>query len=403
MGGPAEVEALPVSRRALIAVENLSVPADRRVWMEAQALRDAGWEVVVVCPRGETRDTEPYELRDGVAIHRFELRSASGGIVSYGREYLQAVVRIVGLARRLSRRARFDVVQVCNPPDLLAPALSFLKLRGTRLIFDHHDLVPELFETRYARRGLPHRIALLFERLTFALADVSLATNESYRAVATGRGGKDSADVFVVRNAPNLERFRPGMPNEELKGGRAHLLAYVGVMGPQDGVGEAIRALAALKARRSDWRAAFAGEGEALDSLRSLVRDLKLDDDVAFLGWCDDRQIVELLSTASVALSPESRNPLNDRSTMIKVAEYMAMERPVVAFDLPESQFTAGDAALFARSGDVEAFAANLDALLSDGARRAEMGRAGRERIERELSWGASVEALLAAYERAAR
>ena len=387
-----------MSRRALIAVENLSVPADRRVWMEAQSLRDAGWDVSVVCPRGTSRDTEPFARIDGIDIHRFALRPAEDGIVDYFREYLQAVLRIVARAARLGR---FDVVQVCNPPDLLAPALAFLKLRGSRLIFDHHDLVPELFETRYGRRGLPHRIALAFERLTFAVADVSIATNEADRRIAIERGRKQPDDVFVVRNAPNLERFRPGTPEPALRRGKEHLLAYVGVMGPQDGVDQAIHALARLKERRTDWVAAFAGEGSALTDLQSLVRELGLEDDVTFLGWCDDRQIVELLSTASVALAPEIRNPLNDKSTMIKVAEYMAMELPVAAFDLPESEYTAGGAALFAASGDVETFAANLDALLSDDERREAMGRAGRQRVIDELSWDVSAANLVAAYARA--
>jgi glycosyltransferase involved in cell wall biosynthesis len=390
-----------MSRRALIAVENLSVPADRRVWMEAQALRDSGWMVTVICPRGIGRDLEPHTVLDGIEIRRFPLAPASGSALSYVREFGQATVRIGYLGTRLGLQRPFDVVQVCNPPDLLLPALRLLGARGTRFVFDHHDLVPELFETRFGGRGSRYRAALALERLTFALADVSIATNDSYRRVATGRGRMRPDDTFVVRNAPKLEVFTRGMPNPALRHGREHLLAYVGVMGPQDDVEAAIEALASLKRRRSDWRAVFAGEGSSLPHLRELVHARGLDEDVDFLGWCDDRTIVELLSTASVALAPEMSSPLNDVSTMIKVAEYMAMELPVVAFDLPETRFTAGEAAVYAATGDTETFAAHLDALLEDEERRLAMGRFGRARVERELSWPTQVTQLLAAYERA--
>jgi glycosyltransferase involved in cell wall biosynthesis len=388
-------------RRALLVVENLSVPTDRRVWQESLALRDAGWHVSVICPQGENRDSEPFAVLDGVEIHRFPLVPASGSFASYLREYGQAVLRIARLAAKLARRGKFDVVHVCNPPDLLAPALAFLKLGGSAFVFDHHDLVPELLRTRYGNLRLPHRIAILQERLSFALADVSLATNESYRRIATTRGGKDPADVFVVRNAPDLVRFSRGEPKDALRGGRAYLLGYVGVMAPQDGADLALQALAVLKRSRSDWRAAFAGDGSSLDELRNLARELGLEDDVDFLGWCEDSQVLELLSSATVCLAPEARSPLNDLSTMIKVAEYMAMERPVVAFDLPETIFTANGAALYAPSGDVEGFAARIGELLDDEERRAEMGRIGRARVENELSWDVSKAALRAAYERA--
>jgi glycosyltransferase involved in cell wall biosynthesis len=391
-----------VSGRVLIVVENLSVPADRRVWQESRALVSAGYDVDVICPRGAERDIEPFEVREGVRIHRFDSTPSGGGAAGYVREYGVAAREIVRLAVRLGRPHRFGVIHACNPPDLILPALLPLRRRRTRFLFDHHDLVPELYRTRFGRRDPLYAASLLLERLTYALADVVVATNESYRRIAIERGKKRPEDVFVVRNAPDLSRFVPGAPEPALARGRPHLIAYVGVMGAQDGVDVALRALAHLRAR-DDWHALFVGDGDAMPELRRLAGELELDARVEFAGWQDDTYILRVLSTAAVCLSPEPSNPLNDASTMIKVAEYMAMRRPVVAFDLPESRFTAGDAAIFAASGDIEAYAAAVGRLLDDAELRERLGAAGRQRIEEELSWDRSVEALLVAYERVLR
>ena len=388
------------SRTALVLVENLSVPTDRRVWLESRSLRDAGWNVVVVCPKGRDRDRRDYELLEGVEIHRFDLRPAESGPAGYVREYASAMRSMLTTTRRLARTRDFDVVHACNPPDGLLLAALPLRRRGAAFIFDHHDLVPELYATRFGGRRTPlARATLLVERLSFALADVVLATNESYRRVALERGRKRPERVFVVRNAPDLDRFRPGTPDPGLKRGRAHLLAYVGVLGPQDGGDVAIRALGQLLRRRSDWHAVFAGDGDGLPELRQLTSDLGLGEHVEFVGWVGDREIETILSTADVCLSPEPPTPLNQASTMIKVAEYLAMERPVVAFDLPETRYTAADAAVYAPANDEAAFAACIDELLDDSSRRAKMGTTGRARLEGGLSWRHSEQVLLEAYE----
>ena len=304
--------------------------------------------------------------------------------------------------RRLARGRPFDVVQACNPPDfLLLPAWP-LKRRGARLVFDHHDLVPELYLSRFGgRRDVLYLITRALERLTFRLADVVIATNESYRRIALTRGRKRPEDVFVVRNGPDLARLRPTDPDPSLKRGRPHLLAYVGVIAPQDGVDHALRALAALHERRDDWRAVFVGDGDALEDMRRLADELGLCEAVEFAGWQGDEGVRRVLSSADVCLSPEPRSPLNDASTMIKVAEYMAMGTPVVCYDLVESRATAGDAALYAEPDDVHAFAAAIAELLDDPDRRAAMGAAGRARVEQTLAWEHSERVLLEAYERA--
>jgi glycosyltransferase involved in cell wall biosynthesis len=387
-------------RTALLLVENLSVPTDRRVWLECQSLRDAGWDVVAVCPKGRDRDRRDHERLEGVEIHRFDLRHAVSGPAGYVREYGSAMRSMLRTIRRLARTRHFDVVHGCNPPDGLLLAALPLRARGAAFVFDHHDLVPELYASRFGERRTPlGRATLLVERLSFALADVVLSPNESYRRVALERGRKPPARVFVVRNAPDLERFRPGEPDLALKRGKEHLLAYVGVLGPQDGGDVAIRALERLARRRSDWHAVFAGDGDGLASLRRLTSDLGLDEQVEFVGWVGDREIEAILSTADVCLSPEPLTPLNQASTMIKVAEYMAMERPVVAFELPETRYTAADAAAYAPTNDESAFADRIDELLDDPSRRVQMGRSGRARLEGGLSWRHSEQVLLEAYD----
>ena len=386
--------------RVLMLVENLSVPRDRRVWQEALALDAAGLEVVVVCPQGEARDTASHEQIEGIEIHRYRARPAQNGALGYVREYVSAFREIRRLVRRLARERRFDVVHAANPPDFLLLTALALKRRGARFVFDVHDLSPELYESRYGRRGLVHRALAALERISFRLADVVIATNESYRRIAETRGRKPAADVFVVRNDPDLLRFDRAEPDDELRQGKPHLLCYVGMMGLQDGLDHALRALAALRGRRDDWHALFLGDGDALPEMRRLAGELGLDDVVTFGGFVGHDEVRRALASADVCISPEPSSPLNDVSTLVKIGEYMAMARPVVAYDLPETRATAGDAALYAEPGDHAALAANIDLLLSDPVQREALGQRGRQRVEQGLSWSSSVRALYAAYDR---
>jgi glycosyltransferase involved in cell wall biosynthesis len=391
--------------RILILSENESVPSDRRVWDISVTLVRAGCEVIVVCPQGDASERASegerasFEVREGVQIHRYPLSFADSGVSGYLREYGSALWQTWKLVRRLSRERPFDVVHACNPPDFLLFAALPARRAGARFIFDHHDLTPELFLTRFGKRHRwLHRLTLLLERMCFALADVVLATNESYREVAYTRGRKRPEEVFIVRNGPDLRRFSPCAPDPSLKRGRPLLISYVGVMAPQDGVDHALRALATLDERRKDWHAVFAGEGEARPELMRLADELGLGDRVEFVGWLDDRQITRLLCSSDLCLAPEPRSPLNDVSTMVKIAEYMAMSRPVVAYELRESRFAAGAAAVYAEPNDVGSFSARIEELLDDPARRSEMGRLGRERVEQELSWEHSERNLQEAY-----
>jgi glycosyltransferase involved in cell wall biosynthesis len=390
-----------MARRALILSENAPVPADRRVWNEARTLTAAGWQVVIVCAQGQGRHDAPYELLEGIEIHRFPLEPATGGIAGYAREYGQAMWRMRKLVRRLAREQRFDVVHGCNPPDFLLLAARSLRRDGTRFVFDHHDLVPELYRSKFGGGKSPmYRVALALEQVPYRLADVAISTNESYRQVAVGRGRMAPQDVFVVRNGPDLVRFRPDEPDPSLKRGRRHLIAYLGIMGAQDGIDHAVRALGELR-ERDDWHATFVGTGDVVEDMKALAAQLGIGDRVEFAGWKGDDDIRRIISTADVCLAPDPPSPLNDVSTMIKIPEYMAMGRAIASYDLPESRFSAQDAAAYAATPTPESLAGVVRELLDDPGRRARMGAAGRERVDRELAWQHAEHSLLAAYDHA--
>jgi glycosyltransferase involved in cell wall biosynthesis len=383
--------------RVLLISENAPVPGDRRVWSEGRTLAEAGWQVVVVCAEGADREQPASEVREGIEIHRYPLRPA-GSMIGYAREYAQALWRIRRLVRRLQRDRPFDVVHAANPPDFLLLAARAARARGARFVFDQHDLVPELFRSRFGRSGLLHRALPAIERRALRSADIVICTNESYRRIAVERGGVRPDDVFVVRNDPDLERFRLVAPDPGLRRGRRYLLAYLGRMGPQDGIDHALRALAALRAlREDDWCAAFIGDGEVRSEMESLADELGLSEVVDFVGWHEDPEIRRILSTADVCLAPDPPNPLNDASTMKKVPEYMAMGCAIASHDLPETRVSAGPAAAYAASADPEDLGSLVHDLLEDAERREEMGRQGRMRVA-QLSWKQSAAVLLAAY-----
>jgi len=389
-------------RRVLIIVENLPLPFDRRVWQEALALRDAGYQVSIICPQGRGF-TRSYELLDGIHIYRHPLTVEADSALGYGLEYSLSLFWEFVLAVRIALTRGFDIIHACNPPDTIFLVGGFFKLFGKRFIFDHHDINPELYEAKFQRRDVWYRMLRLLERWTFATADVSIATNESYRRNALGRGGMAADRVFVVRSGPDLSRLRRVPPREELRRGKRYLVGYVGVIGKQEGLDLLLEAVAHLRKKlsRSDVHFVIIGSGTELPALRVMARELGLEDCVEFTGPVSDHDLWEILGTADVCVNPDRANEMNDKSTMNKILEYMALAKPIVQFDLTEGRYSAGDASLYARPNDTRDFAEQLSALLDDPERRRRMGEIGRARVEGELAWHHQVPKLLAAYDKA--
>ena len=398
----AAVHGALAGKKVLIIVENLPLPFDRRVWQEARTLKRAGAQVSIICPTGKGF-TERHETIEGIEIYRHPLPVEADSPVSYLREYGAALWHELTLAFKIWRKHGFDVIQACNPPDLIFLVAWPFKLFGKKFIFDHHDINPELYEAKFGRRDFFWRLMVLFEWLTFKTADVVVCTNESYREIAMRRGGKKREDTFVVRSGPDLTRLKRLPPDEKWRNGRKYLVGYVGVMGEQEGIDlllESVRHMV-FDMNRTDTQFVLVGGGSSLDGLQQMAKDLGVGDYVTFTGRAPDDDLFSVLSSADVCVNPDRVNPMNDLSTMNKILEYMAFEKPIVQFDVKEGRFSAQDASLYAESNDPEDMARLIVDLLDDQQRRAEMGRTGRERVESELSWDYQIEPLVTAYRRA--
>lgn len=397
--GAGESNARP---RILIIVQNLPVPFDRRVWLESKALTAAGYDVTVVCPKGKG-DPE-REVLEGVTLLKYRPYAPGGGALSFIIEYAYSFLATAALVFRARRSGKFAVLQACNPPDIFWPIARWLRRRdGTQFVFDHHDLCPELYDSRFPDgRALPKRGLLALERATFHTADHVVATNTSYAEVAILRGGKAPDHVTVVRTGPDQDRLQRKAAVPALRRGRSHLVAYIGVMGPQDGVDLAVRAAAHVvhDLGREDVAFTFMGAGDSYDDIVALRDELGLQDYLELPGRVPDETVLDVLSTAAVGLSPDPKNPLNDVSTMNKTMEYMAFGLPVVAFDLKETRVSAGEAASYLPSGDVAAYAKEIVELLDNPVQREVMGRLGRLRIEEELGWPYQRDAYVGVYDK---
>ena len=378
--------------------ENATVPPDRRVWQEAIALTEAGYHVSVICPKGNGFNSS-RETIDGIEIYRhssWQAESPFGYLIEYG----WALVCEFFLALRVYKQSRFRILHACNPPDTIFLIGAFWKVFGVRFIFDHHDLSPELVETKFGARGLLYRLGCLFERFTFWTADVSIATNESYREVAISRGGMAPDRVFTVRGALDLGRIRLRDPKPGLKEGKRYLVIYLGAMSAQEGIGGFLESVASIVDyhNRRDTLFILIGSGDHVPQLRVMASQKGLDSVVKFTGYISDEDLELYLSTADVAVAPDPLNPLNDKSTMNKIMHYMAYGLPVVLFDLIEGRRLAGDAALYARPNDPEEFAGQIMKLLDSQRLREELGERGRTRVERSLNWRVEKQKLLQAY-----
>jgi glycosyltransferase involved in cell wall biosynthesis len=387
-------------RRVLIIVENLPCPFDRRVWQEARTLTAAGYIVSIICPKGKGYE-KSYEEIEGIAIYRHSMPFEANGALGYLAEYTWALLAEFFLSLRVLFGRGFDAIHACNPPDMIFLIGGFYKLFGKKFLFDHHDINPELYEAKFQRRDLFYRLMVALERWTFRTSDVSIATNESYRKIALERGRRSPSKVFVVRSGPDLRRLKIVPPNSALKCGRRYLVGYVGVMGAQEGIDGLLKSIRYIvhTLKREDIHFGLVGGGTELEAMRALAQQLEVASFVTFTGRVPDHDLIEMLNTADVCVNPDVANEMNDKSTMNKIMEYMALGKPIVQYDLTEGRFSAQDASLYAERNNPIDFANKIIELLDNEPLRQRMGAIGLDRVRTTLSWEHEAPKLLAAYE----
>ena len=387
-------------RKILIIVENLPVPFDTRVWQEATTLVENGYTVSVICPKGKGYEKEE-EVLAGVHVYRHDLKTEGSGFVGYVKEYGSALYHEIRLAKKIYKEIGFDVIHGCNPPDDIYMVAKHFRKYGVRYVFDHHDICPELFEAKFGKRGLLYKSQLWLERQTYRHAAFAFVTNESYKKIAIERGGMDPAKVYVLRSGPKLERLRIQEPKPELKKGRKYMVGYLGVIGKQEGIPYLLEAARYIRneLHRDDICYGIVGGGTSLEELKTLSVSMGIDDIVTFTGRAPDDVMLDYLNTADICVNPDEYNPMNDKSTMNKVLEYMALGKPIVQFDLTEGKYSAKEASVYANPNDAVDMGKKIVELLDNPQKRQEMSAYGRKRIVEELSWEHTSKALLAGYE----
>lgn len=387
-------------RKILIIVENLPVPFDTRVWQEATTLAANGYIVSVICPKGKGY-TQEKEFLKGVHIFRHNLPQEGNGAIGYAREYGAALKEELRLAKRIYKEIGFDVIHGCNPPDNIYMVAAYFKKYGVKYVFDHHDICPELFEAKFgSTSGLLYKSQIWLERQTYKHCDFAFVTNESYKRIAIERGKMDPDKVIVLRSGPKLERMRVMEPVESIKRGFKYMVGYLGVIGQQEGIEYLIEAARYIKERDNNIFWGIVGGGPHLETLKKQAHDMGLDDCVEFTGRVPDQQMLEYLNTADVCVNSDKYNSMNDKSTMNKILEYMALAKPIVQFDLTEGRYSAQEASLYAKNNDAVDMADKITELLNDPERRKRMGEYGRDRVVNELSWEHTSKALLNGYEK---
>ena len=375
-------------KKVLIIVENLPAPFDRRVWQEATALRDNGALVSIICPTGKGYEKK-FEIIEDIAIFRHKLPLEADGPLGYLREYQSALFWEFYLAMKCLFSRGFDVIQACNPPDLIFMVAMPFRLFGKKFIFDHHDIDPELYLAKFSRKDFFYRLLLIFEKLTFMSAAVSIATNGSYKRIAVERGGKKPDNVYVVRSGPCLERLKIMPPVDTYRNGRKFVVGYVGVIGKQEGLNYLVEAAAYIihQLGRQDIQFVCVGGGTKLPQVKKMAAEQGVADYFTFTGRVPDQNLLEVLNTADICVNPDEYNEMNDKSTMNKIMEYMALAKPSVQFDMTEGRFTAQDASLYAKPNDSIDLADKMLYLLDHPEIAAEMGQAGYKRIKTALAW----------------
>lgn len=372
-------------KHILIVIENLPAPFDRRVWQEATTLKDHGAKVSIICPKMKGY-TKSYEVIDDIEIYRHALKEGKGAL-GYLLEYTQAIFWEFILSWKIFFKKKFHIIHGCNPPDLIFLTALFFKPFGVKYIFDHHDINPELYISKFEKKGFFYNLMVLFEKLTFKTAYASIATNESYKNIAVTRGNMSEDRVQVVRSGPKLERLKIIPPVENLKKGKKYLIGYIGVIGEQEGLDLLLESAKYILSKRDDVQFGIVGDGTHLNEIKNLCNEMGLSNHFDFYGRVDDEMMLNVLNTADVCVNPDKPTAMNDLSTMNKIMEYMALKKPIVQYTLKEGQFSAQEASLYAINTDPIDFANKIITLLDDESLRVKMGEFGYQRVKKELSW----------------
>lgn len=387
-------------KRILMLLENCPYPRDVRVRNEANSLVAAHYEVTVVAQamKGE----KYHEMVNGVRVYRYPAPLELPSFLGFAFEYAYSYVVALFYSAWILIRHGFDVIHAHNPPDIYVFIAIFYKLLGKKFVFDHHDLTPEVFMALFNGEGnkTVYNILMFMERFSLRVADKVIATNESYRARQINVQGTPPEKITIVRNGPNLKRFRPVDFDPELRAKAGTILGYAGTMGKQDGIDYLIRSVHHLvkDLGETDVYCVIMGSGNEEAKLKQLTKDLGMEKYIWFPGWMEVDTLIKYLSTADICLGPDPKNSFNDHSTMIKLMEYMAMAKPIVSFDLTESIFSARDAAVYIKDNNEMAFAEAIRDLMYDPDKRERMGQAGYQRIHNELAWKYSAKNLLSLY-----
>jgi len=394
----------PIARSCVIVVENLPVPFDRRVWQEAQALARAGWRVSVICPSNDSYPS-PYEVIDDIAIYRHPLPPEGRGVAAYFREYSAALFHEFRLLLKVRRERGFAVIQACNPPDLIFLAAAPFKLIGSRFIFDQHDVAPELFVVKYAKKGLLHSALLFFERCSYAMADMVVAANATFKDLAVSRGRKDPALIEVVYGVPDKRRIRRTKPEPGLRLGRKFVIGYIGIINEQDGVDHFVEAMGQLVHRRDfrDFRGVVVGSGPALEGVKALATRLGLEDFILFTGYLSGETLLAHISAFDIGVIPDPLNEANDVMSMNKVFEYCALGIPTACYPLRETMRLLGDAGVYAPTPDPAGLADACFSLMQDGALRVRCATEAARLSRETFVWENEAKKYVEVYERVLR
>ncbi|MDY0045714.1 MAG: glycosyltransferase family 4 protein [Syntrophales bacterium] len=381
-------------------VENNSVPMDVRVWAEALAAKEYGYDVSVICPIHKKSGRKKYERLEGVDIYRHPMPLEASGFAGFFFEYMTALLWEFIFSIKLYLKKPFHIIHSANPPDHIFIIAGIFKLFGVKYIFDHHDITPETYVAKFGKKNIVYKILLCMEKVTFKMADIVISTNESYKKIAIERGGKKSEDVFVVRNGPDLAKIDRPAPNPKLKEGFEYLVAYLGNINNQEGIDNLLRSVAYIvfEKKINNIRFMIIGTGPHWNEMVQMSKKMKLENFVTFTGYIPYADLYEILTTADLCVNPEFRNPFTDKSTMIKIMDYMTFGKPIVMYETTEGRVSAGESAYYVKNNNEQEFADAIVELLADPARRNKMSEKAIERINGTLQWSMQKQNLHAAY-----